>query len=248
MNKLLVLALALIFSFQLPAQTEGKIIFKETIKLDFEFEGMDESMKSMMPESQSVDRELLFNQDESIWQNKKGESLEGVDLKSDDGSFHIKIMMEDTEEIYYKSFASNTKYHQRGLMGKSFVVKDELATHKWKITNEKVKYLDYECQKAVIENDDDFIVAWFTPQIPVQVGPGGLHGLPGAILMVNFNDGERELMAQEVKLYSLEKDAIKKPNNGKKVSEEEFNRIEEEKQKEMEMMYGSGNVIRERRG
>ena len=247
MKKILTFIFVLSLSFQLAAQTEGKITYKETIKLDFEFEGMDETMKSMMPESQSVEKELVFNKDESLWQNKKGEAMEGVDLKSDDGSFHIKIMMDDTENIHYKSFSTNTKFHQRGLMGKSFVVKDELEKHKWKITNEKIKYLDYECQKAVIETEDDFIVAWFTPQIPLQIGPGGLHGLPGAILMVNFNEGEREIMAQEVNFYELDKKEIQIPNNGKKVSEEEFAKIEEEKQKEMEMMYGSGNVIRERR-
>ncbi|NNE27918.1 MAG: GLPGLI family protein [Saprospiraceae bacterium] len=247
MKHLLSFIFILCLCCQLSSQTEGKIVYKETIKFDFEFEGMDESMKSMMPESQSVDKELVFNSKESLWQNKKGEAMEGVDLKSDDGSFHIKIMVDDTEDIYYKSFDTNTKYHQRGLMGKSFVVKDEMEKHKWKITNEKVKYLDYECQKAVIENEDDFIVAWFTPQIPSQIGPGGLHGLPGAILMANYNDGEREVMAQSVDFYKLEKGDIKIPNNGKKVSEAEFAKIEEEKQKEMEMMYGSGNIIRERR-
>ena len=174
--------------------------------------------------------------------------MEGVDLSSDDGSFQIKIMVDDTEDIRYKSFAENQKVHQRGMMGKSFVVKDKLDKLKWKITNEKVKYLDYECQKAVIENEDDFIVAWFTPQIPVKAGPAGLHGLPGAILMANYNDGEREIQAQKVEFFTLEKDAIKTPNDGKKVTEEEFEKILKEKEKEMEEMYGGqGTIRRERR-
>ena len=245
-NFIIFLALSLLV-LPLFAQTEGKISYKETIKLDIQFEGMDESMKSMIPESQSVDKELLFTKSESLYQNKKGEELEGLDLKSDDGSVHIKIVTDDTEEILYKSFAQKEKVHQRGMMGKSFLVKDELKKHKWKITDEKIKYLDYECQKAVIENEDDFIVAWFTSQIPLQIGPGSLHGLPGAVLMANYNDGEVEIKAQDVSFYNLEEDELQIPKNGKKVNEEEFAKIQEQKEKEMEEMYGSGSVRKIRR-
>ena len=246
MKKLIICLLATCSSLYLLAQTEGKIVYQESIKFELDFEGLDESMREMIPESQSVDRELLFSETESLYQNKKGEAMEGVDLASDDGSMQIKIVVDNTEDILYKSFASSEKVHQRGLMGKSFVVKDQLAKHKWKITTEKVKYLDYECQKAVIENEDDFIVAWFTPQIPLQIGPAGLHGLPGAILMANYNDGEREIKAQEVDFYTLAKNDIQIPKDGKKVNEEEFEQIRLEKEKEMQMMGGSRVIRRER--
>ena len=247
MKKLILCFVLISLLTQGHSQNEGKIVYKETIKLDIQFEGMDESMKSMIPETQSLERELLFNKSETLFQNKKGEELEGLDLQSDDGSFHIKIVADDTEDILYKSFASNEKVHQRGMMGKSFVVKDVLNKNQWKITDEKIKYLDYECQKAVIENEDNFIVAWFTPQIPLSIGPGDLHGLPGAILMANYNDGEVELKAQNVSFYTLSNDDIEIPKNGKKVNEEEFARIQEQKEKELEEMYGSGSVRKIRR-
>ncbi len=156
-------------------------------------------------------------------------------------------MVDDTEDIYYKFFPEQKKIHQTGMMGKSFVIKDQLHKHKWKITNEKIKFLGYECQKAVVEDEDNFIVAWFTPQIPVTTGPGGLHGLPGLILMASFNDGEREVQAQEVNLQELEAKAIVIPSDGKKVTQEQYDKIQEEKEREMEEMYGDNRVIRERR-
>lgn len=244
-TQLLILLLGL--SSQIFSQSEGIITYKETVKFELELDGMSDEMKSMIPESQSVQKELLFKKDESLYRNKKGEALEGMDLKSDDGSFHIKIMVDDTEDIYYKSFPDQKKIHQTGMMGKSFVIKDDLPKHKWKITNEKIKFLGYECQKAVVEDEDNFIVAWFTTQIPVTAGPGGLHGLPGLILMASFDDGEREIQAQEVKLNALDKKAIVIPSEGKKVSQEQFEKIREEKEREMEEMYGGNRVIRERR-
>lgn len=246
MKHLIVLALAFILIIQLNAQQEGKIIYKETIKLDVEFDGMDESMKAMIPKSQSIDKELLFTKSESLFQNKKGESREDLNLSSDDGSFQIKIQTDDTENILYKSFTKKQQIHQKGIMGKSFVVKDQLTKNQWKITNEKIKYLDYECQKAVIENEDNFIVAWFTTEIPVQAGPAGLHGLPGAILMATYNDGERELKAQNIEFIKLDSGAISIPKNGIKVTEAEFKKIREEKDKEMEAMYGNGHIRRTR--
>ncbi len=226
------------------AQKEGKISYTETVKLDIQFEGMDESMKSMIPQSQSLQKELLFKNNTSLYQTKKGESLDDLNIESDDGAFQIKIMMDDdVEDILYKNLSNKTITHQRGMMGKAFLVKDELPNHIWKITNEKVKYIGYECQKAVMETDKDFVVAWFTSQIPVQIGPGNYHGLPGAILMLSINDGERDIKASNIELASIDDKEIKAPKDGKKVNEKEFEKIRIEKEKELEEMYGG----RERR-
>ena len=241
--------LALTFTFLLlqfaSAQSEGKITYNETIKLDIQFEGMDEAMKAMLPESQSFKKELLFKGKESIFQMMKGEGPENLDMASDDGSFRIKMVSDDTEDILYLNSKEKKKVHQRGMMGKSFVVSDDMTKLKWKITAEKVKYLGYECQKAVIEEEDNFVIAWFSSQIPVQVGPDMYHGLPGAILMVSVNDGEREFKALDVNLEPLEKNAISLPKNGKKVNEAEYEKIRIEKEKETEEMYGGkGKRIR----
>lgn len=240
MKYLIALLLNVFITSTFFAQVQGKIVFNETIKLDIQIEGMDEEMRKMLPESQSMKRELLFDGSESIFQNVKGEELEDVNLSSDDGSFQIKIQRDDTEDILFKNLKEKNQVHQKGLMGKAFVVTNDLPKHKWKLTNEKVKYLEYECQKAVIEDEDKFVVAWFTSQIPTQLGPASYHGLPGTILMLSINDGETEYKATIVDLSPLEKNAIQPPNEGKKVTEAEFEKIRIEKEKEMEEMYGGG--------
>jgi len=236
--KLLLIALNILIGQIVFAQQEGRITYTEVFKLDIQIEGMSEEMLSMIPKSQSLQKELLFKKKESVFQNVKGEVAEDLDMSSDDGSFQIMIKMDDdVEDILYKNQKSKEIVHQKGIMGKSFVVNEKLEKIKWKITNEKVKYLDYECQKAVLENEDEFVVAWFTSQIPVQVGPSSYHGLPGAILMVSVDDGKIEFKANKVEFEKLEEDAILKPTKGKKVSAEEYEKIQKDKDAEMMKMH-----------
>lgn len=221
-----------LFSNVMSAQMEGKIHFTETFKLDIQIEGMNESMMDMIPNSQSIDKELLFTAETSLYQNKKGESIEDTELESDDGSFKIMIVHDDTEELLYCAHKAKQKIHQRGIMGKSFIVESPMVKNKWKITQEKIKYLGYECTKAVIETDEVFVVAWFTSELPLQIGPADYYGLPGAVLMVNVDDGDIEIKATKIDLEKLQEE-IKIPNDGKKVSEEKFEEIKIAKEKEL---------------
>ena len=114
---------------------------------------------------------------------------------------------------------------------------------KWKLTGEKIKYLEQECHKAVLKQEEEEIIAWFAPAIPVKVGPSNYHGLPGAILMVTANDGDLEIRATHINLSKIDNAFIVEPDKGKRVSSTEFERIEEEKLKQFEQMNGGGNVI-----
>lgn len=231
----------LVFAFyiNINAQTEGSIVYSETFKLDLQIEGMDDSMKEMIPQSQTVKRELFFGNNQSVFKTQKGEGVDDVDISSDDGSFEIVIMIDDAvDNILYKNMKEKAIIHQKGIMGKPFLVIDDLKRIKWKITPEKVKYLGYECQKAVLETNDVFVIAWFTSQIPVQVGPSDYHGLPGAILMVNVNDGEVEFKATKVDLRTLDENMLQAPKKGKEITEEEYQSIQKEKESEMTQMHG----------
>ena len=60
---------------------------------------------------------------------------------------------------------------------------NENLTVKWEITKETKEILGFVCYKAVSNSGlNSQIVAWFTPDIPFQFGPGGYGNLPGLIL------------------------------------------------------------------
>ena len=67
--------------------------------------------------------------------------------------------------------------------GTPILLEDSLLDVKWKITNEYREIAGYECRRANgLLLDSIYVVAFYTDQIPVSAGPGGSHGLPGAIL------------------------------------------------------------------
>lgn len=83
------------------------------------------------------------------------------------------------------------------------------------------------------------VTAWYTPQIPVNNGPGEYWGLPGLILEVSA--GRTTMLCSKIVLNPDEKEEIKKPSKGKEVTRAEYNQIVKDKMAEMREMYGGRN-------
>jgi len=83
------------------------------------------------------------------------------------------------------------------------------------------------------------ITAWYTPQIPVNQGPGEYWGLPGLILEVSAD--RTTILCSKIVLNPAEKEAIKMPTKGKPVTRQEYNDIMKQKMEEMREMYGGRN-------
>jgi GLPGLI family protein len=83
------------------------------------------------------------------------------------------------------------------------------------------------------------ITAWYAPEIPINQGPEGYWGLPGLILEVN--DGKTTILCSKIVLNVKEKAEIKAPNNGKVVTQAEYDDTVTKKMEEMmEMNQGQG--------
>lgn len=108
-------------------------------------------------------------------------------------------------------------------------------------------------QKAKeMENMKEVIIvtAWYTMDIPVGHGPGDYWGLPGLILEVDA--GETKILCTKIVLNPKEKTDISEPSKGKVVTQKAYDKIVEEKTKEMRERFqnerqksgGSGQHIR----
>ena len=80
------------------------------------------------------------------------------------------------------------------------------------------------------------VTAWYTPQIPVNQGPGEYWGLPGLILEVNAD--RTTILCNKIILNPEEKAEIKAPSKGEKVTRQEYNDTVKKKVEEMREMYG----------
>lgn len=243
--KKLIAALLISLPFMIMAQTQGVIQYEETISFQIDLpEGMEE-FKSQIPNSQKNKMDLTFTEEVALYEPaKSNEDPQDVTMGSEGGGMMIKMKFDMPENKTFTNISEGTMIEKQDFMGKKFLISGDVEKYKWKLTGEQEKVLDYVCQKATFQDSTRNLVAWFTPQIPVATGPGSISGLPGMILKLDRNDGERVVVATSVELKEIEKKTLKAPKKGKKVTQEEFQKIQDEKMKEMEEEFGgSGSRI-----
>ncbi|WP_439151592.1 GLPGLI family protein [Winogradskyella sp.] len=80
------------------------------------------------------------------------------------------------------------------------------------------------------------VVAWYTPQIPINQGPDDYWGLPGLILEINAD--RTTILCTKIVMNPEEKEDIEKPKKGDEVTQEEYTEIITKKMEEMREMYG----------
>lgn len=227
--------LSLIWTVNLIAQnTEGTIFYTETIKFEIDLGEGQEHLKDLIPNSNSQSKALFFTAEKSLYKDLDSEDDKTeYNNGSEDNEVQIQVISASADNRLFKDLTNKKVVDQRDFMGKKFLIKGTMEEAAWKMTGEQKKILDYVCQKAVLQDTSQNLIAWFTPQIPVANGPDKHGQLPGMILEVSIDDGERTITASQIVMEKLAEDIFEIPTKGKKVSIEEFKKIQEEKMKEM---------------
>lgn len=247
MGKLLTLFGILTPVFIFAQENEGSVIYEATTKIEINFEGDAdmENIKSMLPSSHTVKKQLLFNQSATLYSSYDGDEDEDsgpIQLAGESSTIVFKMEMSRPNNKVYRWLADGLVIEKREFMGKNFLISDSKKTP-WKLTGEKKTILDYSVQQAIWDDSTRTIVAWFTPQIPISSGPENYGGLPGLIMEVDIDNGRQVVTATEIKYYLVAKAEMKVPNKGKEVTREEFKAIMAEKMEEMKEMGGGNRFI-----
>lgn len=143
----------------------------------------------------------------------------------------LKILCGYTASTYYDKKTDFLYLSYNDVLG-SYVLKKEKKNFDWKITTETKQIDGFVCYKAttsdtVINPSGTYvypIVVWFTPSIPLSIGPLGVGGLPGAILEL-----QRKNITYGVKSIIFESDEkIKKPSLKKVITVNELQKMRED--------------------
>jgi len=227
----------------------GTISYQQVIRYSFDkikdAHGDDQQTSAWLaslPEEISAVRVLHFNAEKALFEEEASKSAPA------DPRLQRAIMYEGmlspprplVQKVFY-DFENNRKLQQVEYLTRLFLVDSEIEAVPWKLGSEKKKVLEYTCMKATMILDDQDIVAWFSPEIPVSLGPSVFSGLPGLILAVERN-GETAYVATSVQLAPPPDEAIIKPDKGSKVSVGEFAVIQKEKEKEWEENKNSNDL------
>lgn len=239
-SKLLLAAAVLLFSnFAKSQNTSGEAFFTETIKLQIDLdENAPEEMKKMLPPEQKVHKSLIFNEKASLYKNAGAANEGDVELKHEEDGNDMNIVIKMPEITHFTDLENDKWVRAEEFFGRNFLILGDWKPLQWKLTGEQKQLGDWVCQKAVLQDTAQNVVAWFTPQIPVAAGPGQFGQLPGLILELDFDNGQRVSKISKINLRPVAADELAKPTKGKEVSAEEFQKIRDEKMKEMGMETG----------
>lgn len=116
-------------------------------------------------------------------------------------------------ELIYSNFKKSEMVIQEQIDIEMMNFTEKIPTIKWELSNETKVENDYNLKKATATFRGRNYTAWYTLDIPVNVGPWKLHGLPGAIVSVNEDSGRYSWQLKEVK--KIEVSTIKNPLENK---------------------------------
>jgi GLPGLI family protein len=239
MKKTIFTFFMLMMSTAIFAQTSGTVTYEQVVKLEIKLEGESAQFASMMPKERKSLKSLSFNEQASLYKNLKADEEQPMAMEH--GGAQIMIKMNEPDNQTFTNLSENTQIEQREFMTRQFLIEGK-PENKWKLTGNQKTILGYPCQEAILEGAKEKTSAWFTPAVPVQAGPGSYSGLPGLVLVVDINDGKNVITAQKVDLTPIDKSTLAKPKEGKKVTRAEFDKIVEEKAKEMGVEPGQGQT------
>lgn len=259
--KKIVTILSMFIVVSVTAQSfQGKATYKTSRKMNFKMGGdranaMSDDEKAQMNARlmKQFQKTFILTFDKSASIYKEDKNLKAPVARPAGGANMMVQVVGGGggNDVYYKNTKENRFANKTEIMGKRFLIKDELPKYDWKLTDETKNIGVYTCYKATYTRQEDrtsmsmengevsektekvdvVTTAWYTPTIPVSNGPRGYNGLPGLILEVK--EGNETIICSEIVMNPKDKIKIEEPKKGKKVSQAEYEKIMDKKTKEM---------------
>ena len=140
---------------------------------------------------------------------------------------HSEGVKMNSQTIFY-DMNLQTKWTEETFMEKSFLVEEPLVQPEWEIREETRMIAGRLCSKAVLKGDtSNSLVAWFSPETPLPIGPAGLGGLPGIIVQLEMLMMTYTMQEDLKPLESAPE--LAPPTKGTKVTREEYLEIMKKK-------------------
>jgi GLPGLI family protein len=218
-------------------QNEGRIVYEIKVNVHRTLPKEREAMKDMIPEFRTSQDQIAFNESASLY----SPIIEDEEEETQAGGGRVMRFQRPQVEIYIDQ-ANSKRVMLQEFMGKNYLIEDSIQVRPWKFGNETKTINGYECKQAMYYNEErkQNVVAWYTDKLRPFLGPENFNTLPGAVLLVDINDGERMITAKSIDLRSLKKSELKVPTGGTKTTEADFRKMMNE---QMERMRANGGVI-----
>lgn len=245
------------------AQQQGVITYEHRVNQHRSIPEDRQEMKAMIPEFRTSNLQLFFNAEESLYKPVIEDAEEQfAPPGGGPGGGGPRMMFRTPKTETYTNNSTSMIIALQELMGKKYVIQDTVKVSPWKLGTETKEVMGYTCRMAYYTTTQEIqsfrsegggppiaetktvpmeITAWYTDKIRPALGPERYNTLPGTVLAIDINNGEQVIVARNIELRKLKKDELKVPDNGTKVSKQEFRKIQQE---QMEKMRANGRSFR----
>jgi len=216
------------------AQNEGVITYEITVNNHRNIPLDQQGRKAMVPQYRTFKQQLFFNSSGSLYKPLVEE--EESEQQAPGRRFRMGA-------VNYSEPSAGLFLTQMDVFGKKYLVRDTLKPAPWKFGTETKVIQGYDCAQAYYTTQDErkqTITAWYTAKLPAMLGPEKYNTLPGAVLAVDVNNAERVIVAKKIEIRNLAKNELTIPQEGQKVTAEEFKKIMQEQRSQR----GSGERVR----
>ncbi len=229
----------------------GVIQYEDRVNMHKRLPPDRQEMKAMIPEYRTNKFQLVYNVDESLYKPII-EDEEDQEFSGAGNGMRMRFRMPNTET--YFNHVNGKILMKQEFMGKDYIVRDSLKVSPWKFGTETKTIQGYECRQAYyideatlningeLRTEKREITAWYTEKIRPFLGPERFNTLPGTILALDINNGERVLVATAIEPRELKKNELKAPEKGELITQEAYRKLVDEQLKRMNA--GGGMIIR----
>ena len=138
----------------------------------------------------------------------------------------IQLTMETDDSKIYKNQIDNEFITEESIFDRKFLVMDTMKVFGWNLLNEDAEINGYKCKKAVTGDT----IVWYSPDVPVNNGPGIFWGLPGLIIKIQYLN--TTITATKINWLEDVNLIIEKPEKGKKITRGKFDKLYEKKHRQ----------------
>lgn len=213
--------------------SQGVIEYEVTMDVHRSIPPEREELKAMIPQFRTDNFQLFFNEQESLYKTKDDPE---ADLRQGGRGGGMRMMRAPRTETHIDKESREVTVLQ-DFMGTNYLITEPLDIAPWRIGDQMMDIAGYMCIMAwytdTLQNQE--ITAWFTPHIQPFLGPDRYVTLPGTVLAVDINNGERVWVARKIDIRDVRAAELRKPNRGEKITREEFRKLVEEQMERMNM-------------
>jgi len=213
-------------------ETEGIITYEVKVNMHRRLPPDRVQMKTMIPEFITTKQQLFFKATESLYKSL----IEDDEETTTTSGSGFKMMVRNSNAETYVNQNLGIVLSKQEFMGKEYLIEDSVKISSWKFGTEVKTIQGYECKQAYYTdesnpNNKQEVTAWYTDKIRPFLGPERFNTLPGAVLALDVNNGERIILAKSIEIKVLKKNEMKASTSGTRIGRSEFRKQTEEQMK-----------------